>query len=336
MAKDIKVSEYDTYWEMYERSLINSSEPKNSIKQRRSSVKKFLNYMKSFDNNPKFDDIKRVNVEQFLLDCEIKYKANTVNRYFSFLKDFFGYYREKGVNKNVSFEGWNYRMRDNSRPQIFSDIQISEISNVIEKMGSSLTEYRTKIAFLLLTYTGCTKSELCSMNIYDSEDLVNENVLNYVLLDKQEICFGKSNKYGNKTRTFPINDQVTDRLRQYYEHLKSSLEVDMIKYPFLFHSNYNMDVGEYKRLDPSGINELLKDLVSECASIDSSGIAFQVFRNTFISNMVTKDVPLQIIKELTGAETSSMKIFMDMDKYQIEVKKKILEDNHPFSIVYRT
>lgn len=124
MDKDIKRVEYDTYWKMYERQLIVENTPKNSIKNRRSTIQNLFKYLCKFNNKPAFTDIKRVNLENFLMECENKLKPNTLNRYFSFLKDFFVFYKNRGINTNINFDDWKYKVNEDNDMVFLTDEQI--------------------------------------------------------------------------------------------------------------------------------------------------------------------------------------------------------------------
>jgi len=52
--------------------------------------------------------------------------------------------------------------------------------------------------------------------------------------------------------------------------------------------------------------------------------------------MVRDEVPMQIIKELSGLEVTSLKRYLDkgIDQYEKELKEKILNENHPYKILY--
>lgn len=344
MSKDRIQTEYETYLAMYEEKLKNDDSTIDSIKNRKSSIRKFFNYLCDFNSKPAFEDIKKVNIMNFLMVCEENgVMANTLNTSFSYLKDFFGFCKHKGFNKNSIFDGWNYRANNDIKRVFLTDEQIIDLKRIIDSYELSEISFRTEICFLILTYTGCTKEELCSLNIYKNSEIMkrnSEDVFNYILLDEKEIYFGKKRKMNIKSRMIPLNDYVIGKLIEYRNYLTNIHGIDFEHYPYLFPSHYDQNDSNFKKMNSSQINTGLKELINSSDLIKVKGSLFQMFRNTFVKNMIRDGVPINIIKELSGLDTTSLKDYVEniehenIDEYERNLKERILGKSHPYKVLY--
>jgi site-specific recombinase XerD len=339
MSKDIIQEEYETYLVMYEKKLLDNN-AKTSLNNRKSVIRKFFRYLCGFNDKPAFEDIKRVNIQSFLRMCEEKEELapNTLRRYFSFFKEFFGFCQNKGFNTNNIFNNWDYNDFDDDTKKVYlTDEQIIELRKIIDSYDKSEKSFRAEICFLLLTYTGCYKDELCSLNIYknsESMKMCSDEVLNYILLDEKEIYFGKKGNKYMKIRMIPLNDYVIEKLKEYMKYLTTLHGIDFEQFPFLFPSHYDQNENNFRKMNPSQINTGFKELINSCELIKVRGSLFQMFRNTFVKNMINDGVPVQIIQELSGLNMTSLNGYTDIEKYERELKEKVLKDNHPYKVLY--
>lgn len=338
MNKDRIQDEYKTYYAMYEK-LKEKNDTEGSIKERKSVMNKFFKYLCSFNNKPAFEDIKRVNIESFLQICEDEEEltSNTLRKYLSFFKDFFGFCQDEGFNTNNIFSNWDKDYDSDTEKIYLTDEQILELKKIIDSYDKSEKSLRTEICFLLLTYTGCYKDELCSLNIYKNSEKMKMypgEVINYILLDEKEIYLGKKSKKNIKSRMIPLNDYVIDKLNEYMDFLANLHGIDFEQFPFLFPSHYGQNENNFKRMNSTPINTGFKELINSCELIKVKGTLFQMFRNTFVKNMIDDGVPVQIIQELSGLNITSLKEYTDIERYERGLKEKTLVENHPYKVLY--
>lgn len=336
MGKDIVKTMYDTYWDIYEEHLKKKGENPKNIPNRRSTIRKFFNYLCEFDNKPDFKDIEKVNIQHFLSVQEKTCSPKTLNRYFSFLKDFFMYFKKENVNTNVIFEHWKYRKNEKSVIITLTDDEIMDLFRIIRTNNKSELSLRIQITFLLLTYTGCTKNELCSLNVYKDAKSIKqlERSLNYISLEDKKIYFGKQRKNRVKQRVIPLNNYIIKLLADYIEFLEIEKGINFEMYPFLFPSTYDQVDGSVIRLNSDQITTGLKNIVKESKVLKNKKVSFQAFRNTFIKNMIKDKIPLPIIKELTGLDITSLKRYIDIEQYEKNQKDEILNNRHPYKIIF--
>lgn len=68
--------------EMYIRKLSENDKVRKSITNRKSTIKKFFEYLCEFSSKPAFEDIKRVNIENYLITRkENGAKANALKQH---------------------------------------------------------------------------------------------------------------------------------------------------------------------------------------------------------------------------------------------------------------
>lgn len=334
MEKDIVKTTYDAYWRRYEEYLKKKNTNKKSIDNRKSSIKCFFEYLCKFDRKPLFEEIKRANIETFLYDQEeLGKSADTLNRYYSFLKDFFLFYEKDGTNTNRIFSGWKYKKEKDTVKKYIDENEVSIIYKTLNKKEQSEKTLREKVAFLILTYTGCTKSELCDLDFYNFRSEINEKdkAYNYIVAQERKIYLGKNIK---KQRVLPLCDSIIDIIQEYREWFSKKKDVDIDGCHFLFLSTYNEQNNNIIRLNNSVISSDFKEIIEEC-NLDKK-ISMQTLRNTFIKKMLDKNVSIQIIKGLTGLSITSLQQYMDLDvnEYEEIEKKKVITEKHPYKVIF--
>lgn len=336
MAKELKIKSYDIYLKNYKEHLYNTGEDPRSISERVSVIKKFFNFLSSHVDSPKFSDIQKIDIMNFLDESEGEgLKGKTLKRYFSFLKKFFSYYHKEGVNINGIFDHWKYSPDDESSSIFLTDDQIKYIYSLIISSQDIEQSKIVELIFILLVYTGCTKTELCTMNVYEN----NSNLIdtsNYILLSENIIVLGKKQKTSKtKQRVLPLGPKIISVIKSYIDYMKKEKGVDFQKYPYLFVSNYGLDSSNFERLSSSQITNELKSLINSCDSTIDKKTSFQVFRNTFIKKLVKENVPLQTIKSLTGLDYSSFKRYIgNIEEYEKKQIAELLVYNHPFKYIF--
>jgi len=330
--KDIIRTEYKTYMEMYVRKLKENGVDKNSISNRSSAIKKFFDYLCDFSSKPSFETIKRVHIENYLTTRkENGAKGSTLKNVFFYLKDFFGFCKDMNYNTNKIFEDWNNGIGNDTKKEYLSEEQILDLNKIISTYEKSEKSLRTEICFIILTYTGCTKYELCSLNIYENiekKQISPDKSPNFILLDEKEIYLGNK-----KSRMIPLSDYVVNKLKAYKDYLTSIHNINFEQYPFLFPSHYGLNDNSFKQINSSQINTGMKELVNSCDSIKAKGALFHMFRNTFIKNMINDGVPVQIIQELSGL-TSLSEYVDNIEQYERDLKEKVLNEKHPYKVLY--
>ncbi|MDJ0306633.1 site-specific integrase [Dehalobacter sp.] len=335
MGKDIIKTMYDAYWDSYEEHLRRIGENPKNIPQRKSTIKKFFRYLCEFDDKPNFEDIKKVHIQHFLSVQEKICSPKTVNRYYSFLKDFFMYFNKENVNRNTIFEHWTYYKSPGTDFITISEEEVMDLYNIICSYPKSEQALRLKIAFLILTYTGCTKEELCSLNVYRKSENTGD-VLNFIVLEDKKVYFGKKKRKSNKTvsREIPLSGFIVDKINEYITFIESEKGINFDIYPYLFPSTYDQVNGSVCRLKSDQITAAIKSIVRDSKIVKNKKVSFQAFRNAFIKKLIEDKVPLQLIKTLSGLDIGSMKRFLNIEQYEKDQKEEIMKSKHPFRTVF--
>lgn len=328
MAQDLIKKSYNVYIKRYENALKDKKISNQVIANRKSTIKKFLDYLYNHPDKPKFEEINRSHVEAFINEMEEKSSIATVNRYFSFLKKFFNYYKKENVNTNNIFDFWVYGRDVQKKIIIYSDEEIIEIYNVLKNNKNTLKAMRDEIMFLILLYTGCSLGELIKLNVYRNiDDLIDDD--NYILLSEEKIIFNDSS---GDIRQLPLPKSIISKINKYMSYLEKNKNYNFSESPFLFPSTYNLKnktVNNCKRIERSTFQRSFKTIEKKSILFKDKQVAIKNIRHTFIKKLINDKIRLEVIGNITGLDVSTLKYYIDT--YDIDIEKdSLLNSQHPF------
>lgn len=327
MKRDLIKMSYETYLNRYLNALNERNVSKQVIANRKSTIKKFFDFLCKYPNKPRFEEINRSYVEGFIMEMEETQSVATVNRYFRFLKSFFQYYKKENENNNQIFDYWKYGRDVQKNFTLYDDNEMLELQRVLKSNKNKFKSMRDELMFLILAYTGCSLDEVMRLNIYrNSNSLIDDE--NYILLDKKKIFF--QNEDGNVREIF-LCEELLQKINTYIKYLEVSKGYDLSNCPFMFpsiRSNKN-----YQRMGRSTFQKSFREIKKHSNMFKDKQVSIKNVRHTFIKNLINKKISLEIIGDITGLDISTLKWYIDMEEITTK-KDDILKYNHPFNKMF--
>ncbi|MGB9815271.1 MAG: site-specific tyrosine recombinase/integron integrase [Thermoplasmata archaeon] len=172
--------------ERFERYLMGEKRSYNTIKEYRSIVKNFLNFI-----NKDPEDITQDDIEKYreYMAIEKKYSKQTIYLSMKALQVFFRYARRDDLTRLKAPK------RSRKLPNYLNE---NEMRSLLESSKSNIRDYAI---IMVLAYSGIRVSELCSLRIEDVD--FSENVIHV-----------KSGK-GDKDRMVVVDSRVMEVLKEY-------------------------------------------------------------------------------------------------------------------------
>ncbi|MBD6956312.1 MAG: site-specific tyrosine recombinase/integron integrase [Thermoplasmata archaeon] len=177
--------------ERFERYLMGEKRSYNTIKEYRSIVKNFLNFI-----NKDPEDITQDDIEKYreYMAIEKKYSKQTIYLSMKALQVFFRYARRDDLTRLKAPK------RSRKLPNYLNE---NEMRSLLESSKSNIRDYAI---IMVLAYSGIRVSELCSLRIEDVD--FSENVIHV-----------KSGK-GDKDRMVVVDSRVMEVLKEYLRNEK--------------------------------------------------------------------------------------------------------------------
>ena len=324
-VKDIVKDSYGILLDRYEKSLVNKDINKNVIKNRKSTIKKFFDFLSSYPDKPKFENITRNEVELFITKSDKNYSPATVARYFSFLKNFFLFYKKENVNTNNIFDDWSYDKIIEKRFTFLDDEQIENLYEQIKGKKITLKSMRDEIIFLILAYTGCSIGEIRSLNVYKNNETAIDDE-NYIVIEESKIYFESG-------REIKLPFEVTNKINIYLNELINKKSYDYPNYLFLFPSIRERKDKKLQRLSDNAFWQMFKDAINRSELIKDKSVSIRNIRHTFINRLVKEEIPLEIISDITGLDIASLKPYINSELFEFK-KDTVLKNQHPFKNIF--
>lgn len=169
-----------------------------------------------------------------------------------------------------------------------------------KKLLSILPEYdiRDQMIIFILLNTGCRLNEMINMKMDDID-----------LDDRFIRVIGKR----NKERYIPINDFLYDKLTEFIKY-RDDNKIDYTDYVLYTNTRrYNSD--ENIPISDTRVENILRDM-KEKANIRQP-LSPHVLRHTFATNLVNKDLDIQIISNILGHDSlDTTMIYAKSNKYR--------------------
>lgn len=298
---------------------------KKSADNRISAVKKFIEFLNQEGRN--IEVINHGSVEEFL-SCELENEdisVITVQNYFSFLKGFFGFLKDKDDNIKLEYDKINFDRVKIFDVEKFTTAEISEIFKIINMETNLQIKLSNRIIFKLLFYTGCTLNELYSINVFKhSDDIIDED--NYIALDIKEIYFRNPIQ-----RMLKLTDDIIKDIIDYHHYIENLRRKKLpVRVPLLL-SNYGIKKNDksIKKLKYSTIqNRMAK--IKEKSSFSNKNLSIKNIRHTLIYNLIADGISLEDISNHIGIDISTLKIYLKEKEYDINF---MLRENPYLSII---
>ena len=169
-----------------------------------------------------------------------------------------------------------------------------------KKLLSILPEYdiRDQMIIFILLNTGCRLNELLTMKMDDID-----------MDDRFIRVIGKR----NKERYIPINDFLYDKLNGFIKY-RDDNKIDYTDY-VLYTKTRRYNTDENIPISDTQTEKLLKDI--KCKAKITQPLSPHVLRHTFATNLVNKDLDIQIISNILGHDSlDTTMIYAKSNKYR--------------------
>lgn len=252
-----------------------------TIRAYKIDLKQYFNFIGNVN-----DDTKIIN--EYIHFLNKKYsKHKTIKRKISSVKAFYSYLEYEEIISFSPFRKIRTKIKESKRlPKIIQKEELSKIFQwLFHNLNIANTDYKKRLAIRniaiieLLFSTGIRISELCNIQIKD---------INFY--EKSLKIFGK----GSKERILYLgNDQVIDFLKAYIDLCENKIQGEN----YLFLNKCNM------RLSEQSVRILLNNIEKE---LNLSGhITPHMFRHTFATSLLEKEVDIRYIQNILGHSSIS-------------------------------
>jgi len=309
--------------ERYVKHCERISMNKKSIKTRKAAINQFLNYL--FSKKISIQDVSHVDIEDFLETEKnnTETSLSTVNGYYSFLKGFFKFCKVNEDNVTLDFEKVNFKKIIQRDFETFTADEIKETFEIISNTKNQYISIRDKTMFKILFYSGCTLSELYTLNVYSSQNdvLVDDN---YILMDEKEIYFTVQS-----FRKLPLPISIIKDIKTYREIIEKKIMKKLPEGWFLFMSLQKNDKDSYCRMNYSTLQQRMIAIKNK-SSYKEKKVSIKNIRHTVISELINNGKGLDLISEIVGLDIASLKYYIkNKDSFDKEIEK-IMKKEHPF------
>ncbi|MTG97746.1 site-specific tyrosine recombinase XerD [Myroides albus] len=276
----------------------------NSIESYILDVRKFLNYLESYDTDFSVEQIDEELAQGFVYQLSELVAVNSQARIISGLKNFFNYFILERYIERSPFELIETPKSGRKLPDILS---VEEIDRLIACIDQSTNEgYRNKVILELLYSCGLRVSELVSLRI---SDLFFEEGFIRVI--------GK----GDKQRFVPIDEDTMKYISSYIKTIRCQLTIKKEDVDILF---LNRRGGQLTR---AMIFTIIKQL-AKIAKLNKV-ISPHTFRHSFATHLLENGADIRIIQVLLGHESiTTTEIYTHISTERL---RSVMEDFHPRS-----
>lgn len=290
---------------------------KSSSDTRISAVKKFIEFLNV--RGIRVDEADHSIVDEFLENgLELKLSRTTIQNRYSFLKSFFIYLREQQDNLKMDYSKVNFKREKISRIDIFSDDEIKEIFEIINK---GRNKYSTLIIFKIMLYTGCTLREINSIQVFFyTKDVAKKKY--YIDLEAREIILDGSNHY-------ILPDGIYNDIENHHKELKKRYKKELPAVMPLVANCYinSNNEAELVELKYNTLQERMKR-IKEKSSFKNKNLSLKNLRHTVIKKMIKEGYDLVYISEMLRIDLTTLKVYLESENE--EDKKEEFLNKHPF------
>lgn len=291
---------------------------KSSADTRISAVKKFIEFLN--ERSIRVDEADHSIVDEFLENgLELNLSRTTIQNRYSFLKSFFKYLKEQQDNLKMDYSKVNFKRKKISRIEVFSDDEIEEIFEIINK---GRNKYSNSIIFKIMLYTGCTLNEIDSLDVLFYTKDVTENKKNYIDLEAKKIVFNGSNHY-------ILPDGIYNDIEAHHKELKKRYKKELPASMPLVANCYIDSNNQAKivKLKYNTLQERMK-IIKDKSSFKNKNLSLKNLRHTVIKKMIKEGYDLVYISEMLRIDLTTLKVYLESEKE--EDRKEEFLNKHPF------
>lgn len=294
--KNIKM--FTTYLKL-ERGL-----SENSLESYELDVRKFLMYLRGYDQEYKLEEIDVALVQEFLYSIAEIVAPTTQARIISGLKNFFNYFILEGYIEKSPVELIEAPKTGRKLPDTLS---LEEIDLLIGAIDQSTPEgFRNKVMLEVLYSCGLRVSELVGLRL---SDLFFEEGFIRVI--------GK----GSKHRFVPIDEHSMELITLYINTIRSQYTVKKESSDIVFLNRRGA------QLTRAMIFTIIKRLAVEVEL--NKNISPHTFRHSFATHLLENGADIRAIQVMLGHESiTTTEIYTHISTERLRV---VLEDYHPRS-----
>lgn len=312
------VSYNNNAYERYKKYAKSKYKSKSSADTRISAVKHFIEFLNI--RGIRVDEADHADVDEFLENgLELNLSRITIQNRYSYLKTFFKYLREQQDNLKMDYSKVNFKREKISRIDVFSDEEIEEIFEIINK---GRNKYSTLIIFKLMLYTGCTLNEIDSINVFFYTKDIPKNEKNYIDLEAKKIVFNCSNYY-------LLPDGIYKDIENHHKDLKKRYKKELpATMPLLANCYINSNnQAELVKLKYNSLQERMKR-IKDKSSFKNKNLSLKNLRHTVIKRMINEGKDLAYISEMLRIDLTTLKVYLESENE--EYRKDEFWANHPF------
>lgn len=241
----------------------------NTIRGYESVLRDFMFFMEHFEGREfAVKQIKVYHLDDYMVYRKEKGdEAITRNRSIYILRSFFNFLCLKDYvlsNEGAKLEAVRYC----SKERLF--LSREEMDELIDAIDHPVIRY----VVLTLAHTGLRISELCNLTVHDVD------------LQSRVIYIRKAK--GNKSRTVPLNQLLTDALKRYLEQERCSKR-PTDRFFCTYHSG---------KVSPQYVNQVLGDAVKNLCW--TKHVTAHILRHSFASQLIQSNAHVSSVQALLG------------------------------------
>lgn len=247
-----------------------------------------------------FNQLTKKDIQDYIQLLSKKKSASSVSRNISTLKSF---YKFLELNKYIKINPLSTIINPKTKQKLPKVLSEAEVNTLLDINLKNDFDYRNKAMLELMYSSGLRVSELINL-------MVNDIDLNNSLVR----IFGK----GSKERIIPLNDYVTEALRNYILYYRKNFFKNG-ENNYLFLNNHG------KKMTRQGFFKILQKIAKE-KNIKSE-LSPHTLRHSFASHLLKHGADLRSIQELLGhSDISTTQIYTHITSESLQ---KNYEQFHP-------
>ena len=247
-----------------------------------------------------FNQLTKKDIQDYIQLLSKKKSASSVSRNISTLKSF---YKFLELNKYIKINPLSTIINPKTKQKLPKVLSEAEVNTLLDINLKNDFDYRNKAMLELMYSSGLRVSELINL-------MVNDIDLNNSLVR----IFGK----GSKERIIPLNDYVTEALRNYILYYRKNFFKNG-ENNYLFLNNHG------KKMTRQGFFKILQKIAKE-KNIKSE-LSPHTLRHSFASHLLKHGADLRSIQELLGhSDISTTQIYTHITSERLQ---KNYEQFHP-------
>lgn len=278
----------------------------NTLKAYKIDLDQFLVFLSDLRCN-ELVQISKIELRKYIESIE-QFKPKTIKRKLATIKAFFNYFECEDIIQTNPFRKMRIKIRENKT--LPKAITLNEINEVFAKAYSDANFKKTKGKYLYLeAVRNIAVIELLFATGGRVSEIANLKNANLDLVTGTVLINGK----GNKERIIQIcNSETLSTLKKY-----KSLAIS--KDDYFFANRFGL------KLSDQSIRNIVKKMTKNTSV--KINVTPHVFRHTFATLLLEKDVDIKYIQNLLGH--SSIMTTQIYTHVNIEKQKQILSSKHP-------